>query len=73
MALPLKRNCIEIEVFLGQKVTCRMLFKKRKERNSVANSRDLATMIRDDVHYVLGKKWNMSYWNARKQNMAETN
>jgi hypothetical protein len=31
------------ELFLGQKVIYRMLFKKRKERNSVANSRDLAT------------------------------
>jgi hypothetical protein len=31
------------ELFLGQEVIHRMLFKKRKERNSVANSRDMAT------------------------------
>ena len=31
------------ELFLGQKDIHRMLFKKRKEWNSVANSRDMAT------------------------------
>ena len=31
------------ELFLGQKVIHRKLFKKRKERNSVADSRDMAT------------------------------